>query len=132
MHVVERLEVVDALDGVRLLTSPLFPAEAVDRPIACRGRDPRAGVVGHAVHRPAFERDRERLLDRFLRQLEVAEHADERRDRSPRLAAEQAVDDVRCLGHMSMSGLTSTDPYLTAGSFPAASIASSKLAHSMM
>ena len=50
----------------------------------------------------------------------------------PGLAAEQAIDDVRCLGHMSMSGLTSTVPYLTAGSLPAASIASSRFAHSMM
>ena len=53
--------------------------------------------------RPALERDDERLLDRLLGQIEVAEDADQRRDRPPRLAPEQAVDYIRALGYEAVS-----------------------------
>jgi hypothetical protein len=75
-----------------LLEAP-GPAEPIDRPIARRGRDPGTRVVGHAVARPAFEGDDERLLDRLLGEVEVAEDADKGRDRAARFLAEQAVDD---------------------------------------
>jgi hypothetical protein len=42
---------------------------------------------------PGLERADERLLDRFLGEVEVAEDADERCDRPPRFLAEQAIDE---------------------------------------
>jgi hypothetical protein len=45
------------------------------------------------MRRPALERDQERVLHRLLGAIEVAEDAGEDRDRLPRLAPEQAVQD---------------------------------------
>jgi hypothetical protein len=42
---------------------------------------------------PALQRDQERVLHRLLGAVEVAEDAGEYRDRLPRLAPEQAVQD---------------------------------------
>ena len=67
--------------------------QAVDRLVARDAGDPGARVVGHALPRPALERDDERLLDRVLGDVEVTEDADQGRDRPPRLVPEQAVDD---------------------------------------
>jgi hypothetical protein len=67
--------------------------DPVDRPVARRGDDPRRRVRGRAVARPALQRDQERVLDRLLGAIEVAEDAREQRDRLPRLAPEQAVDE---------------------------------------
>jgi hypothetical protein len=47
------------------------------------------------VRRPALQRDEERLLDRLLGELEVAQRPREGGDRPSRLAAEQAVDGER-------------------------------------
>ena len=58
-----------------------------------RDGDPGGRVGRHAVARPALERDHERVLDRLLGAVEVAERAGQRGDRLPRLAPEQAVDD---------------------------------------
>jgi hypothetical protein len=69
-------------------------AQAVDRPVARDADDPGARVVRHPVARPALQRSNEGLLDRLLGQVEVAEDADQRRDRPPRLSPEQAVDAV--------------------------------------
>jgi hypothetical protein len=71
---------------------PLLAPHPVDRPVAGRGDDPRRGIGGHAVAGPALERDRERVLDRLLGAIEVAERASEDGDRLSRLAAEQAVE----------------------------------------
>ena len=134
MHVVTQcFEVAYPLRRFGLPGPLLLSADPVDRAVAGRRRDPGAWVVGDAVRRPAIERDRERLLHGLLGQIEVAEHADERRHRTSGLAPEQAIDDLRCLAHMSMRGLTSMDPpAATDGILPAASIASSRFAHSTM
>jgi hypothetical protein len=68
-------------------------AQPIDRPIAGDARDPGAGVVGDAVARPALERDGERVLDGLLGGVEVAEDADQGRDRPPGLLPEGAIDD---------------------------------------
>ena len=52
------------------------------------------GLSGTPRDRPGLERRDERLLDGFLGEVEVAEDADERRDRPALLLAEQAVDDL--------------------------------------
>jgi hypothetical protein len=72
--------------------APLAP-QAVDRPVARRRGDPRRRIGGHAHARPAFERDDERVLDRLLGAVEVAERACQDGDRLPGLAPEQAVDE---------------------------------------
>jgi hypothetical protein len=85
----ERVEVGGALAAAGLA------AQAVDRAVARADRDPRRRVVRDAGRRPALERDEERVLDRLLGAVEVAERARQRGDRLPRLAPEQAVGDDR-------------------------------------
>jgi hypothetical protein len=70
--------------------------EPVDRSVARHGDDPRRGIAGDAVVRPARERRRERVLDRVLGDVPVAERSDERRDRASEVLAEQALDGARC------------------------------------
>jgi hypothetical protein len=74
-----------------LLVSPITP-EAVDRRVARRADDPGGGIVRQTVSRPALDRGREGLLDGVFGEIEVAEDPDQRGDRPPRLAPEQAVD----------------------------------------
>ena len=77
-----------------LLGQALAPSQPIDRPISRRRRDPRSRVVGNAALGPGLESRDERILDRFLGKVEVAEDADQRRDRPPLFLAEHAVDDV--------------------------------------
>ena len=48
-------------------------------------------LLGHAIERPALEGDLHRLLEGVLRQVEVAEAGDQRRQDDPRLLAEDAL-----------------------------------------
>ena len=52
------------------------------------------GLSGSPRVRPGLEGGDERVLDGFLGEVEVAEDADQRRDRPSLLLAEQAVDDL--------------------------------------
>jgi hypothetical protein len=45
---------------------------------------------------PALGRRRERVLDGLLREVPVADGADQGRDRPPEVLPEQAVDGARC------------------------------------
>jgi hypothetical protein len=72
--------------------APLAP-QPVDRPVARRRDDPGGGVVGQPALGPALERDQERVLDRLLGAIEIAEDAGEDGDRLSRLAPEQAIDE---------------------------------------
>ena len=124
----ERLELGEPRERVGPLGERALASEAVDRAVASRRRDPRAGVPRHTATRPGAERLGERLLDGVLRQVEVAEDPDQGRDRSTLLLPEQAVDDLARIrsydgASNSMIGRTSTDPRLTLGIFDAASIA---------
>ena len=85
-----------------LLDEPLPPAEAIDRPVPGRGRDPGTRVVRHTADRPRLERCDEGVLDRFLGKVEVTGDADEGRDSTALLVAEQAVDD--CSGGLRGGG----------------------------
>src|SRR3954447_23217838 len=73
------------------LDGAAVPAQAVQRAVAGHGGDPRRGVVGRAVARPALEGDEEGLLHRVLGEREVAEDADEGRDGATRLAPEEPL-----------------------------------------
>ena len=65
---------------------------------------------------PALEGCREGVLNRVLGELEVAEDADEDRDRTSPLLAEDGPD----VGYeRSTTGRTSIDPYSDAGIFAA-------------
>jgi hypothetical protein len=67
------------LEQLRLLGERGFAPEAVDRAVASGDRQPCARVGRRSVAWPALRRGRECLLRRFLREIEVAELADERR-----------------------------------------------------
>ena len=81
-------------EGLGLLAEAPPPAHAIDRAVPRRGRDPRPGIGRDAPDGPRLECGDERVLDRLLGEVEVAEDADERRDRPALLFAEQAVDDL--------------------------------------
>jgi hypothetical protein len=68
-------------------------ADAVERPVA-GGRDqPRSGARGDAVARPALRGDREGVLGGLLREVEVAEEADQGSEDPAPLLAEDLVED---------------------------------------
>jgi hypothetical protein len=67
--------------------------DAVDRPIACRGREPCPGIGWRAVARPPLGRDGERLLNGLLGEVEVAEEADQGGEDPAPLIAEGVLED---------------------------------------
>ena len=97
-----------ARELVRLVPEPPAAAQSIDRPVACGRRDPGARVVRYAAGRPHLERRDERLLDGLLGEIEVAEDANERRDRPARFLAEQAVDDLAGGGRRRQSATTAS------------------------
>jgi hypothetical protein len=111
-----RLDSSQTLHDRLLLDEGPFPPQPVDRAVARNPGDPGARVVRQPVRRPALERDDERLLDRLLGEVEVAENADQRRDRPSRLTPEQAVDDSSLIGGPRDYEAASTLP--SAGSKP--------------
>src|SRR5262245_2073355 len=90
----------------RLLDEGAVAADAVERTVPGRGRQPCARVVRHTLPRPALRRDRERLLRRVLREVEVAAPTDQGRED----AAPPVAEDVFERGYRSMIGRTSTAP----------------------
>ena len=86
---------------------PLSP-DAVDGAVARHGDEPAGRVGRHAVARPAFDRDGERILKGVLGEVEIAEDADQGREDAVALVAEDALD------HRSTSGRTSTEPPIRA------------------
>jgi len=94
-----RFERRETLEDPPLVGERPLAAEPIDRSVPRDPRDPGAGVVGNAIARPALERNRERLLDRILGGVEIAEDPDQRGDRPPRLAPEQAVDLAAVVGY---------------------------------
>jgi hypothetical protein len=82
------------LQLAQLVLVAALASEAVDGAVARRAHDPGAGVVRRPVPRPALERGHEGLLNHLLGEVEVAEDADQGRDRPPRLLPEQAVGDL--------------------------------------
>jgi hypothetical protein len=68
--------------------------QPVDRAPAGGGEDPRGGVLGHPVARPAVQRDDVGVLDGLLGAVEVPERAGQHRYGAAELGAEGAVDGV--------------------------------------
>ena len=69
-----------------------LPADAVDSPVAGGGDDPAGGAGWQAGRRPPLQRGHERVLDRFLGEVDVAEEADQAGHRPARLRAEDPLD----------------------------------------
>ena len=92
---------LDLVDPVLERVEARAPADAVDRLETPGGYEPGARVRGHAFARPLLERRPERLVKRFLGDVEIAEQPDERREHASRLGTvdgvERAVDAVQGL-----------------------------------
>ena len=69
-----------------------FTSDAVDRAVAGCRQDPAAGIRRLAVALPPLERNRERVLERVLGEIEVAENAREDRERASPLLLEDGLD----------------------------------------
>src|SRR5438105_8862822 len=67
-------------------------AQAIDGPHARRGRDPAARVGRQPVDWPLAQRDRECFLHRVLGDVDIAEEANERRNRATGVFAEGPTD----------------------------------------
>jgi hypothetical protein len=89
-----RTELGQGLEGLALALQVRVAPEPVDGAVAGDRRDPGPGIVGDPLTRPPLDRRREGVLDGLLGEIEVAEGADQRCDRPPRLVPEQAVDIV--------------------------------------
>ena len=117
------------LEELRLLGKGAVAADTVDRAVA-RGRDqPRPRVRRRAIGRPASRRERERLLDGILGEVEVAEEADQEGEDARPLLAVEALE----LAQRSTTGRTSTEPPIrAAGTRAAISSAASRSSASSM
>src|SRR5207248_1360666 len=112
------------LEQARLLGQRARPADPVDRPVARRRDQPRAGVAWHPVARPALRGDRERLLRGFLGEIEVAaEEADGRSEDAAPLVAEDLFERGY---HSWMGRISIAPPMLAAGTLAATSMAASR------
>src|SRR5262249_33663502 len=100
-------------------------AQAVDRSVLRRRDEPGAGIRRDAVTRPALGGDRERLLDGVLGEVEVAERADQERDRAAELLAECLGARVRGSSSKTTTGRTSIEPCCAPGMRAAIASASS-------
>ena len=69
-----------------------FAPEPIDRAVLRRGDDPAHRARRRAARRPAPQRLGERVLHRFLGEVDVAEDADQHGDRAAVLRAEHAFD----------------------------------------
>src|SRR4051812_26462557 len=96
---------------LRLARERLFAADAVDRAVARRGEDPGTGIRRCPVTGPARDRGRERLLQRVLGDVEIAEDARQDRERPSPLLAEDRLD-YGCIASCGIgnTGRTSTAP----------------------
>ena len=69
-----------------------LPADPVDRLVASDIDQPRPRIGRRIGGGPAFQRHRERILQRILGEIEIADQADQRRQRPTRLVAEYFFD----------------------------------------
>ena len=79
---------------VHLALKSLGAAHAVDCLASGGHCDPRARVGRDAFRGPVLERRYERVLDRLLGEIEVADRSDQAGDYPARLLAEDAVDGI--------------------------------------
>ena len=111
------------VEEARLLHERAVATDAVDCAVSGGGHQPRARVGRRPIAGPPLGGDRERLLDGFLGEVEVAEEADQAGEDAAPLVAEDLLEDRYC----PLSGRTSTEPPMeAAGTRDASSIAASR------
>ena len=104
-------ELLGTREQLGLACEGLLTADPVDRPVARRCDDPRAGVRGRAVARPPFGCDEECVLYRILGEIEIAEDAAEDRDAARPLIPVGTVELVYSrYSELSCTGRISTVP----------------------
>ena len=89
---------VGAIQVMRLrvpLVTDRLAAQPVDGPVAGSRDDPRARIGRQALRRPPGGRHGERVLDRFLGGVDIAEKADQGSDAAAVLTAEDSLD-IHC------------------------------------
>ena len=86
-------ERIDVLAGTPRV-GPRAPPDRVDGLETSRGHEPRSGIGRHAVARPLLERGPERVVQRLLGAIEVAEQADQRGQDAARLGAVDRVHEL--------------------------------------
>src|SRR4029077_12385510 len=74
------------------LVTDRLAAQPVDGPVAGGRDDPRTGIRRLAIRRPPGDGHGERVLDRFLGSLDIAEKTDQGGDAATVLAAEDSLD----------------------------------------
>ena len=125
-------ELRGAGEQLRFARECLLAADPVDRAVSRRGDDPGPGARRRALARPAFGRLDERVLNRVLGEVEVAEDAAEDRDAARTLVA-VGTDQVVYSRYSELStiGRISIVPERADGISDAHSIASSSESASM-
>src|SRR5207302_991030 len=111
------------LQEARLRDQRAIATDPVDRAVARRRHEPRAGVGRHAVPRPPLGGDRERLLHGLLGEVEVAEEADHCSEDPAPLVAEDPFEDR----YHSITGRTSIAPPRRAAGIRAASAIAARI-----
>ncbi len=107
--------VAELLGSVRLIRdfAAAF-AQAIDRFESPGRNEPGARIRRGAVDRPALDRGRERVLERLLGEIEIAEEADQSGENAAGLGAVDRLDRVYGWSN-SMIGRTSTVPCFAPG-----------------
>src|SRR5579859_4599469 len=79
-------------EQLRLERERSLTPDAVDRTVPRRRDEPAGGVGGNAALRPAFDRDRQRVLKCVLGEVEVAEDADQGGENARALVADDLLE----------------------------------------
>src|SRR5688572_13521869 len=84
---------VEALrESAQRCVEPRAAAESINRLEATDRHEPRSWVGGHTLTRPSLHGRSERLVHRFLGEIEVAEEADERSENAAGVVSIDALD----------------------------------------
>src|SRR5581483_7315108 len=130
--VVHRLGLLER-EQLRLPSQRAVAADAVDRAVSRSRHEPAGGVRRRPVPRPPLERDRDRVLEGVLGEVEVAEDADQGGEDASVLLAEELLERryAPTSAVRMTTGRTSMWPNRADGIFAAHSIASSSVSTSM-
>src|SRR5947209_9267735 len=116
------------LEQPRLRGQNAFAADPIDRPPPPGGDQPRARRGRDPVARPAFRRDRERLLGGLLGEVEIAEEAAQGSEDITPLVAEDPLESpvTQDCCHSWVGRISIAPPIRVAGIRAATSIAASR------
>ena len=77
----------DVLDVLGVILDRIKARAAADAVEAARRHEPRPRILRHTIARPLLERRVERIVQRFFRNVEVAEQANKRGEHATRFGA---------------------------------------------